>query len=85
LDANGKLEQTTDLTGRTLMVRPDGSVVLVQDAGLAIVVTPGGMAGEAVAFPSEAGTSLETDWNGHTWYVAVDGQGPVLIEVSQST
>jgi hypothetical protein len=111
LNSNGTLKQRSDLAGRTLMVRPDGSVVLVQDAGRAIVVTPAGSAGEAVVLPSEAGTAggvvplpseagtaggvvplpseagtdLATDWNGHTWYVAMDGQGPVLIEVSRPT
>jgi hypothetical protein len=82
---DGTLKQTSDLAGRTLMDRTDGSVVLVQGAGRAIVVTPAGTAGGVVALPSEAGTDLATDWNGHTWYVAMDGQGHVLIEVPRST
>jgi hypothetical protein len=95
---DGTLKQTSDLAGRTLMDRTDGSVVLVQGAGRAIVVTPAGTAGGVVALPSEAGTAggvvalpseagtdLATDWNGHTWYVAMDGQGHVLIEVPRST
>ncbi len=82
LSPSGGVQGQARASGYGLTARPDGKVVLWQDAGKGVTIDGSGNPGESIVTPPSAGVGPTTDWHGHFWYVG-SANRPVIVETTQ--